>query len=136
MNNNIWGPKAWFFLHTITFNYPDNPSNNDKKNYKNFFESLQFTLPCKVCKEHYINHIKDYPIDNYLDTKETLVNWLIIIHNEVNKILNKPILDYKQVIEQYNNIYDNNTYNSHINIMFIILIVLSIIVLLFIYLKV
>lgn len=136
MNNNIWGPKAWFFLHTITFNYPDNPSNNDKKNYKNFFESLQFTLPCKVCKEHYINHIKDYPIDNYLDTKETLVNWLIIIHNEVNKILNKPILDYKQVIEQYNNIYDNNTYNSNINIMFIILIVLSIIVLLFIYLKV
>ena len=134
MNNNIWGPKAWFFLHTITFNYPDNPSNNDKKNYKNFFESLQFTLPCKVCKEHYINHIKDYPIDNYLDTKENLVKWLIIIHNEVNKILNKPILNYTEIIEYYNNIY-NNSSNIY-NIIYIILTIIVIIVVLFIYLKV
>jgi len=138
MNNNIWGPKAWVFLHTITFNYPNNPSNSDKKNYKNFFESLQFILPCKICKEHYINHIKDNPIDNYLDTKENLVKWLIIIHNEVNKILNKPILNYKEIIEHYNYIYNTNTYTNtyNINIMFIILIVLSIIVVLFIYLKV
>ena len=35
-NNNVWGPAAWTFLHTITFNYPDNPTNQDKQYYFNF----------------------------------------------------------------------------------------------------
>ena len=26
MEPNIWGPGAWTFLHSITFQYPENPS--------------------------------------------------------------------------------------------------------------
>ena len=32
---------------------------------------------------------------------ETLVQWLINIHNEVNKELGKPLYTYEQVIEEY-----------------------------------
>ena len=32
-NTNTWGPSAWIFLHTITFNYPINPTENDKYIY-------------------------------------------------------------------------------------------------------
>ena len=30
MDPLIWGPHAWFFLHSITLVYPDNPSEQEK----------------------------------------------------------------------------------------------------------
>ena len=45
-----WGSHAWIFLHTISFDYPDNPSLNDKLLYKNFFHSLKNILPDRKFK--------------------------------------------------------------------------------------
>ena len=30
MEASIWGPKAWVFLHSITMNYPEKPTDEDK----------------------------------------------------------------------------------------------------------
>ena len=37
MLTSVWGPSMWHTLHTISFNYPVNPTEEDKKNYKIFF---------------------------------------------------------------------------------------------------
>ena len=37
MVTSIWGPSYWHVLHTISFNYPVNPSCEDKKNYRNLY---------------------------------------------------------------------------------------------------
>ena len=57
MDPNYWGPKAWFFLHSITANYPINPTSRDKNIYKSFFISLKDVLPCSVCQENYKKHL-------------------------------------------------------------------------------
>ena len=31
MLTSVWGPPAWHFLHTISFNYPNSPSIKQKK---------------------------------------------------------------------------------------------------------
>ena len=31
MITSIWGPSMWHYLHTISFNYPVNPTIIDKK---------------------------------------------------------------------------------------------------------
>ena len=36
----VWGPAIWHSLHTISFNYPVNPTEVDKTNYMNFFKSI------------------------------------------------------------------------------------------------
>ena len=36
--SKIWGPGLWIGLHSISFGYPINPSEEQKKNYKQFFE--------------------------------------------------------------------------------------------------
>ena len=41
MEPNIWGPSAWIFLHTITLQYPEKPTDDDKKKYYVFFNSLK-----------------------------------------------------------------------------------------------
>ena len=32
MLTSVWGPSLWHFLHTVSFNYPVNPTNKDKLN--------------------------------------------------------------------------------------------------------
>ena len=43
MLTSVWGPGLWHYLHTMSFNYPSNPTKNDKKNYKNFMMSLKMS---------------------------------------------------------------------------------------------
>ena len=130
MDPEIWGPSAWIFLHTITLNYPNNPTIQDKQNYKNFFINLHHILPCEWCSKNYIHHLQKYPIDNYLNTKKNLVEWLINIHNEVNQIFNKKTIDYTEFINIYKKIYEKNKFftihNIIIFILSIIIIILSI----------
>ena len=105
MNQNIWGPHLWFSLHTISFNYPIKPTNNDKKDYKNFFINLENVIPCSVCKKNYIRHLKEHPINDYLDNRKKLVYWVIDMHNMVNAEIGKKILSYEIVIKKYENVY-------------------------------
>ena len=59
MVTSIWGPPMWHYLHTMSFNYPVNPTNEDKKHYKEFFITLQYVLPCVGCKKSYGEFIAD-----------------------------------------------------------------------------
>ena len=108
MNPEIWGPGAWLFLHSITLAYPNNPTELDKQNYKTFFEILKNVIPCKKCSYNYSKNIKDNNISNHLDSKVSLVKWLVNIHNQVNIENNKNIMEYKDVIKEYKKIINNN----------------------------
>jgi len=104
--NNIspdeWGPYAWKFMHYITLAYPDNPSDIDKQNMRAFFSSIGNILPCEKCRLNFLKHTSSIPLnENVLSSRFDLVNWLINIHNEVNKINGKKILSYDEVMETY-----------------------------------
>ena len=125
MNPEIWGPGTWTFLHTITFNYPTNPSDIQKRYYKDFFENLQNILPCPKCANHYGNNLNKYSLDAALESKDKLIKWLIDIHNEVNQKNNKKVYSYKEVIQIYNDLYNNKKLNlDSKKIMMILLLIL------------
>jgi len=130
LDPTMWGPKAWFFLHSITLNYPDNPTEEQKQKYKTFFESLSDVLPCPGCSEHYKQNINNNPIQ--LDNKKSLMKWLIGVHNEVNKSIGKKIMEYEDVIKYYRDVYEGQTENT-MYIIFSIIVVICIFV--FAYLK-
>ena len=116
MNQNIWGSTLWFSLHTITMNYPNNPTFIEQKDYKNFFISLENVIPCKVCRKNYQRHLKEHPIDSHLDNRKELVYWLIDIHNMVNAEIGKKIISYDKVIDKYEKIYDKKIFDDNINL--------------------
>jgi len=66
MDPTVWGPHLWFVMHTMSFNYPKEPTLNDKKDYYNFFYNLTIILPCKECRKHFIDFFERNPIKNYL----------------------------------------------------------------------
>jgi hypothetical protein len=103
MNQKIWGPGLWLFLHTLTFNYPVKPSKTDKMRMERFFYSVGDVLPCKYCRDNYKKHLKTYPIK--LDSKREFIRWLIDIHNEVNIQQNKQVVNESDVFDTYERIY-------------------------------
>ena len=34
MLTTVWGPSMWHYLHTMSFNYPNNPTKRKKNNIK------------------------------------------------------------------------------------------------------
>ena len=89
----IWGKHGWKFLHYVALGYPDNPTTQDKTNYKQFFQLIANILPCFKCQQHYKQHLDNTPINSLvLKSRSNLENWVISIHNQVNIINQKNII--------------------------------------------
>lgn len=103
MQANEWGPSAWKFLHTVSFAYPLNPDEETKTNYKNLFSNLRYTLPCSFCRSYYTQIFKYISIDPYLESRNGLTFWLFVVHNIVNRKLNRDLANYEDVVLEYEN---------------------------------
>jgi hypothetical protein len=103
MLTSVWGPSMWHVLHTISFNYPNTPSTEEKQNYMNFIKSLRHVLPCMYCRINFKNNLKSLPLtmDN-MKNRETFSKYIYNLHEVVNKMLNKKSgLTYCKVRETY-----------------------------------
>ena len=108
MDPNIWGPSGWFFLHAVTFYYPNKPTNIQKEDAIHFFESLRNLLPCEVCKNNYEKHLEEHPIRENVGNRNELIQWLVDVHNAVNIETGKPILDINMFISVPRPFYASN----------------------------
>ena len=127
MKPDVWGPHAWIFLHSITLEYPDNPTDEDKVNIVNFINSLSLVLPCQKCRINFGLHLEKYPLTNkVLESKTNLVKWMIDIHNCVNVTNNKKELSYEDSLKEILKLYNSDNKNLII-ILAIILFVLVVI---------
>ena len=81
MLTTVWGPSMWHFLHTMSFNYPINPSEEDKKNYKNFMLNLVNILPCKYCRINLKKNYKVHPLKNcHFKNRENFSRYIYKLH--------------------------------------------------------
>lgn len=114
MVTSTWGPAAWHFIHTISFNYPVNPTKEDKKNYRNFIFALQHVLPCKYCRMNLKKNLKQLPLTlKCMKNRETFSKYLYNLHELVNKMLHKKSgLTYCQVRERYEHFRSRCTQNA------------------------
>ena len=114
-NPIIWGPKYWFFLHTIAFNYPLHPNTVTKKKYYELIQNLPLFLPVEEIATDFSHLLNEYPIQPYLDNRESLIKWMWFIHNKINEKLEKPFVPLKQFYENYYNMYSDTPVNIRNN---------------------
>lgn len=103
MLTTVWGPSMWHFLHTMSFNYPVNPSRKDKINYRNFILNLQNVLPCKYCRINLKSNFKAHPLKMCdLKNRHTFSKYIYKLHEVINNMLKKKSgLSYCDVRERY-----------------------------------
>lgn len=103
MLTSVWGPSMWHYLHTMSFNYPVNPTEDDKKNYMNFILMLEKVLPCKYCRMNLTTNFKNLPLTMAnMKSRETFSRYIYDLHELVNTMLKKKSgLSYCDVRERY-----------------------------------
>ena len=105
MMTRIWGPSLWHALHTISFNYPVNPTANDKKHYKEFITGLQSILPCGKCRANFKKNLTVLPLTiDRLESREMFSRYIYELHELINTMLHKKSkLSYDDVRIRYEN---------------------------------
>jgi hypothetical protein len=103
MLTTVWGPSAWHFLHTVSFNYPVNPTCNDKRNYRDLILNMINVLPCGKCRTNLSSNLKKCPLLwKHMKSRETFSKYVYRLHEVINKMLHKNSgLTYGDVRERY-----------------------------------
>jgi len=113
---SIWGPAQWHILHTISFNYPVNPTHQQKEQYKQYLLSLQHVLPCGACRKNLTKNFKRLPPNMcHFKNRDTFSKYIYQLHELVNKMLHKKsTLTYCDVRERYEHFRARCTTNEPI----------------------
>ena len=103
MLTSVWGPNLWHVLHTISFNYPVNPTEKQKKRYMNFIKSLQYVLPCRYCRDNLKKNLKTLKFNkSVMKNRDSFSKWLYKLHNHINKMLGKSnSVSYSEIRDRY-----------------------------------
>lgn len=103
MLTSVWGPPLWHVLHSMSFNYPVNPSKSDKIHYRDFILELRWTLPCGKCRENLVCNFNKLPIKmSHMKSRNTFSKYVYDLHELVNKMLGKESgLTYSDIRERY-----------------------------------
>ena len=105
MLTSIWGPSLWHYLHTMSFNYPVNPTAIDKNNYRKFILGLRHVLPCGHCRDNLKKNLKFVPLTNAdLENRDKFARYVFKLHETINKMLGKQSgLTFCEVRDRYEN---------------------------------
>lgn len=103
INTKIWGPIQWQFMHMISFNYPVQPSDAEKKYYYDYINNLQHVLPCRSCRENIHNNLKTAKFSmSVMKNRDSFSRFVYKLHNIVNVMLGRKVYStYEQVRDIY-----------------------------------
>lgn len=98
----FWGPKYWFFLHTIAYHYPDYPNDVTKRKYYDLIQNIPLFLPNIDMGNKFGVLLDKYPVSPYLKCRESFITWVHFIHNKINRQLGKCEISLVESIQKYN----------------------------------
>jgi hypothetical protein len=125
INPNIWGTHGWTFMHYITLAYPENPSEEDKKNIKTYFTNVGKILPCYSCRLNYKKHLHKRPLTSMVVSNEkNLSKWLVDIHNDINEEYGKRKYTMEEFYDEYLGSHNKYSYTNYILIIGLVILII------------
>lgn len=114
--NHIWGPNLWTILHSCAEKIGSSPASKVPKEEARIWtavlSSLRYSLPCPLCKKHFIAYCSAKPIT--VMSKEFIRTWLYELHNDINQRNEKEILIPIEVLPE---LYSRPiNYSIHLNL--------------------
>ncbi len=95
----LWGPNIWFMLHLFAYSFQPSKANIDA--FKAFLVNLPALLPCYECARDFKAILNKYDIDAYMTDQERLWELSVMLHNDVNVKLGKPVYGIMQAKSEF-----------------------------------
>lgn len=122
LNPRIWGPALWLVLHSISFAYPENPTQEHRYAHRMFLKNMAGVLPCARCRGHFREFLnraespgapKGSLLEAALRSKKRLIAWTLELHNAVNKRNNASEINEERLFEKYGDLYAPEKVHVH-----------------------
>ena len=104
----FWGPYFWFMMRCIAYNFPSDASYHEKKYIIDFYNNLKNVLPCKKCRKNYGNILDKYPVENFLQSRNHLFDWVEMIYQQTDN--EKGMMTQRDHCDYHNN--KSNSYDE------------------------
>ena len=106
LQTNVWGPPQWLILHLLPLTFPENADTETRNKFARRILSVFETLPCSICIGNVPKNVAKLGIGTptklptvselasspYFENSDTLFYFTFKLHNEVNKMLGKPVI--------------------------------------------
>lgn len=99
VDKDVLGHSTWNFLHTMAAYYPNEPTNKQQHEMKQFIKLFSKFYPCDHCAIHLQQRLKTESPDTSNNT--ALSKWFCDVHNEVNLRLGKNTFDCSKVMDRW-----------------------------------
>lgn len=96
---STWGPDTWRAINAIARSAPEHPTPTEVVQYKNFFMSIGYVLPCPKCRRHYLSWLAQFNMSRVCSSRDAMIRWVIDLHNAVNRRLGKRVLAYPEALQ-------------------------------------
>lgn len=98
-SNIIYWNNLWYNLHYLGYKFPENPSETDFQQIRDFMEILSKTgLPCRICAHHLRIWLTNNN-DEHLQTRDDLKHYFWELHNDVNKRNKKKVYLFQEAMD-------------------------------------
>lgn len=118
MKKDVWGPCIWKTLHVLTVKIKDDCFIEQREKLIEMITHICSHLPCPICSTHAQGMIRRMKLKN-VQTKDQLIRFIFLMHNEVNKRLKKKLFIYEDVKAHYESMNTKNIlldyYNKNLN---------------------
>jgi hypothetical protein len=85
------GRAGWTVLHTTAAAFPHRPTDQQRKDMRDFIRSWSRVYPCSICAYHMRQQLLVMPPD--VTDKRSFSRWTCELHNSVNTLLDKEVVD-------------------------------------------
>merc|ERR1711964_225539 len=87
------GPPAWDFLHSVTVDYPEDPTPEEQEAAQKLVTSLKTMLPCGKCRKHFGENIgKLSPENDYFTSKQKFGQFFVDVRKAVATATGAPTI--------------------------------------------
>ena len=116
MKKKDWGNSVWILFHTLAHKLKPEYSNEAPVLFSHI-NSICNNLPCQDCQEHATSFLSTVNKKVITSSRESLIHFLFIFHNSVNKRLKIPQFPNESLNALYSKANTRNVVSHFIGIM-------------------
>jgi hypothetical protein len=89
----------------VAESYPVYPNEVTKRKYYDLITNMPLFIPDAEIGDKFGRMLDKYPVQPYLDNRDSFVRWVHFIHNKVNTKLGKQEISLPYALEKYRDEY-------------------------------